>query len=250
MRNFVAALLVGLMLFIAQITLADSSSGNSNFSGNQLMQSQVHWYEKAAESVAPVGGITSGKGPLLTLSTGSYLYMEGDSTLHKYQMRAGSLKGSASLKAPLVDSLAKPLKEGQVGSMSLVVPVQDFKSRESGLDNNAYKALKATDNPEIKFVLEKESLKPGDKDGSFVMTAKGNLTVAGVTAPVTLTADTTVSGGKVELKGVQKLKMSDFKITPPSISLLITAITCSDEIEIYYDVVFAPEGKAPSEANK
>jgi hypothetical protein len=176
--------------------------------------------------------------------------MEGDSTLHKYQMRAGALEGSAILKAKAPKDLVQALQAGEVGSMSLVVPLKTFKSKESGLDNNAYKALKSDENPTIAFVLKKESLKPGDKDGTYVMTAEGDLTVAGATAPVTLTADTTVKDGQVELKGVQTLKMTDFKVTPPSISLLVASITCTDEIAIHYDVIFAPEAGAKAEAGK
>ena len=204
--------------------------------GNQLMRNQTHWYEKAAETVGPAEGVSFEGGSLLVLKTGSYLYLEGNSTLHKYQMRAGTLKGSAI--PPQGKDLLAALKSGEVRSMSLVIPLRDFKSRESGLDDNAYKALKAQENPEIKFTLVKVVLQAGERENDFVMTAEGNLTVAGNTIPVTLAADASVTGNKVEFKGIQKLKMSDFKITPPSISLLVASITCTDEIEIHYDVVF------------
>jgi polyisoprenoid-binding protein YceI len=70
------------------------------------------------------------------------------------------------------------------------------------------------------------------------MAAKGNLTIAGITSPIVLAVDTTVTGSRIHLKGVQKLKMTDFKVTPPSISLLVASIKCADELEIHYDVVF------------
>jgi polyisoprenoid-binding protein YceI len=156
-------------------------------------------------------------------------------------MNAHSLKGSAVLRSPASGDWVKPLKSGGTGPTVLVVPVRDLKSRESGLDENAYKALNAKENPEIKFTLRSESLAAGRTEGTRGMTAKGDLAVAGVTIPVTLKADAILSKGKIRLKGVHKLKMSDFKITPPSISLLVTAITCTDEIEIHYDVTFAPK---------
>jgi hypothetical protein len=43
------------------------------------------------------------------------------------------------------------------------------------------------------------------------------------------------------LTGVQKLKMTDFGIAPPSISLLVTSIDCKDEITVHYDVAFGPK---------
>jgi polyisoprenoid-binding protein YceI len=205
--------------------------------GNQLMKNQTHWYQAAAETVGPVDGISAKEGTLLTLQAGSNLYMEGGSTLHMYQMTAHSLKGSAVVKGSATD-LVKALKAGKVGTMSLVVPLSTLKSRESGLDDNADKALQAKENPEIRFDLKKEKLAAGTASGAYVMTATGTLTIAGTTKPITLTADVTVVNNQIHLKGVQKLKMTDFKITPPSISLVVTSITCTDDIEVTYDVVF------------
>ena len=233
MKHFTMTLIAGMGLITASAitVLADESHAG----GNQLMQNQTHWYEKAADTKGDVPEV-KGK-DLLTLQSGSFLYLEGNSTLHKYQMHANALKAAAALKGPEKD-LAKALKAGAVESMVLVVPVKDLKSRESGLDDNAYKALKLKDNPEIKFTLKSESLKAGKDAGSYVMTAKGALSIAGETQPVTLTGDTTVKDGQVRLKGIQKLKMSDYKVVPPSISLLVASITCTDEVEIHYDVVF------------
>jgi hypothetical protein len=221
-------LLTALITFSGMAVMADSAKPSSG--GNQLMQNQTHWYEKGALKVAPAPLVTAKKGTLLSLQSGSYLYLEGDSTLHKYQMNANSLQGSA------VITLADPkaaLEKGKVGAMSLVVPVADLKSRESGLDDNAHKALLADKNPEIKFVLEKASLKGG------ALTAKGKLTIAGTSVAVTLKPEVAVKDGVVELKGDQPLKMSDYKVAPPSISLVVTAIKCTDEITIHYDVKFA-----------
>lgn len=220
------------------------------FSGNQLMQESVHWYQEPASVVSPAPGVTAKQGTLLVLQSGSSLYMEGDSTLHKYQIHANSLSGSAVVKTSAKEDLVKALKAGKVGPMELIVPVADFKSRESGLDGNAHKALKTEANPDIKFVLKDETLKAGTSEGTYAMTAKGELSIAGVTNPVTLSGNATLKGDKVELKGVQNLKMSDYKVVPPSISLLVTSITCKDEIAIHYDVIFAPAGEAHTGAKK
>jgi len=227
--------MIGTFGFIAVCLIATTIDRSQAWAdgGNQLMQNQTHWYEKAA-TAAPVADFKA-KGQSLILKDGSYLYLEGDSTLHKYQIHANALQGSASVAA---GDLVKVLKAGSVDAMTLVVPLKDFKSRESGLDDNANKALKSKDNPNITFTLKSEALKAGDKADTYAMTAKGELTIAGTTVPVTLKPDVTVKDGKVELKGVQKLKMSDYKVTPPSISLLVTAITCTDDVDIHYDVIF------------
>jgi len=218
------------VLVLATMAWADS--------GNQLQKNQTHWYQAAATLVGPVEGLSAKSGTLLTLQSGSAVYMVGGSTLHEYQINAHSLKGSAVVKGSSTD-LAAALKAGKIGSMSLVIPLSTFKSHEGGLDDNAAKALKAKEDPEIRFDLTKEKLTAGTAADTYTMTATGNLTIAGEAAPVVLTADVTVKDNQIHLKGVQKLKMTDFKITPPSISLVVTSITCTDEISVYYDVIFA-----------
>ncbi len=234
MKKFTVILiiLVGLVTSTTLAVLADTPATPvaTHSSGNQLMAGYVSWYAKPAVTVGTADPAAKGG---LVLQAGSVLYLEGNSTLHKYQMNANTLLGSAVLKSSKGD-LAKALKSNGVDSMELVVPVTNLKSKESGLDDNAYKALKTKENPTIKFVLESETIKGN------LMSAVGNLTIAGATVPVTLSAETEIKGDRVRLKGVQKLKMSDYKVTPPSISLLVASITCTDEIEIHYDVTFAP----------
>ncbi len=243
----------GLVALLSPGVWADPVVGSptvTHFSGNQLQQGSTQWYEKPATLVGPAQEIGAKGGRLLVLQTGSVLYMEGDSTLHKYQMNANALLGSAVVKAREDEDLLKALQAGRAGSIVLTIPVVNFKSREKGLDDNADKALKAVENPNIQFVLKSESLKAGKEMGSNLLTAIGNLTVAGTSIPVTLSGDAVIQGERVEFKGVQNLKMSDFKITPPSVSILIVSITCKDEITVHYDVIFGPKNKSRTETKK
>jgi len=235
-HNQILTVILGLMVGSAPAVWAD---GSADTSGNQLMKNSTHWYQKAAETVGPAEGVTASSGTLLTLQPGSYLYMEGDSTLHKYQMNAKTLMGSAVVKAKSADHLLKALQAGEIGNMTLVIPLKTFNSKDKGLDNNAYKALNATTYPQITFDLTSATLAAGSTADDYVMTALGTVTAAGVSAPVTLTADATFQDGQVRLQGVQKLKMTDFKVTPPTMSILIVSVTCTDAIEIHYDVTFA-----------
>jgi hypothetical protein len=239
---FVTAM--SLIMGIVLTALAESkpTPAATHSTGNQLMQGYVHWYEKTA-TVKPAPEVAAKSGSLLILQTGSFLYLEGDSTLHKYQMNARSLLGSAVVNIPAGGDLLNALKAGKVASMVLTVPVKDLKSRESGLDDNAYKALNLKENPEIKFVLKNATLKSGKETGIYTLVVKGNLTIAGVTVPIVLSGDAIIKGNKIEFKGIKKLKMSDFKITPPSISLLVASINTTDEITIHYDIFFGSPAK-------
>jgi polyisoprenoid-binding protein YceI len=223
-----------------------STPTKSSWGGNQLMSGTVlPITERPASIIGPVDGVAAKKGEtLLALKAGSALFLAGDSTLHKYEMGAKSLMGSAVLKGSASslstdDGLLAALKAGKVSAMTLTVPVTFLKSKESGLDSNAYKTLNTDQNPNITFTLDSETLAGGKDAGSYLMTAKGSLTISGATQPIALTADTTVKDGVIRLKGVQPLKMTDYKVTPPVFNLVVTSIKCTDDIEIHYDVQFA-----------
>jgi polyisoprenoid-binding protein YceI len=122
--------------------------------------------------------------------------------------------------------------------MSVVLPSESFKSRESVFDNKTVKALEAKKNPEIRFDLTNEKLSTGKTDHTFVMTATGTITVAGRTTPITLTSDATIRDNQVFVKGVQKLDIADFKRVRSSDSLVVTSASGKDEVEVHYDLLF------------
>ncbi len=229
------------MMVLSSIAVCADTTDSGG--GNQLMKNQTHWYQQAATIVGPVESLADKGGDILTLQAGSAVYMNGNSTLHSYQMNAHALKGSAVLKAFADKDLLKVLQKGQIKALTVTVPVISFKSRESGLDTNAYKALNSTQYPDIQFKLVSETLKPGATDGTYVMTAPGTVTVAGESSPVTLSGDVTVADNQVRFKGIQKLKFSDFKIKDPSATVLIVTITCADEFEVDYDILFGKSAK-------
>src|SRR5262245_44816873 len=75
------------------------------------------------------------------LRPASKLWLEGDSTLHRYSSKATKIDfSSETLPA---ESLAEALKPGMVKSLKMTIPVQGLKSGESVLDRNLRKALKA-----------------------------------------------------------------------------------------------------------
>jgi hypothetical protein len=226
-------LAAALFLFPAASVWTQSAKPTKAWTGNQLTGG-VPKTQRPAETVGPIKDWKALAGAsVLVLQKGSVLYLKGDSTLHKFEMGAKTLSGSAAVKAS--GSLEKAVQAGSVVAMALEVPVEQLKSKEKGLDENAYKALKTKEFPTIKFALDSLSVV---KDA---LTAKGKLTISGTTLPVTLTGTAEFTGKQVQVKGSAKLKMSDYKVTPPSISILVTSIDVKDEVEVVFDVIFAPK---------
>ncbi len=103
------------------------------------------------------------------------------------------------------------------------------------MDKNTYKALKADDHPDITFVLS--SPVKGIPVGAHTITAKINLTIAGVTKaidmPVTATAQ---AHGNISFEGSKTINMTDYGVKPP-VALLGTMRT-GDAITIKFKTVF------------
>jgi polyisoprenoid-binding protein YceI len=165
----------------------------------------------------------AGPTTVVTFGADSKLWIEGDSTLHRYHSTARSWQLNATM-APDQSGFTR---------LEAVVPVKELKSGDGGLDKNMYATLKADQFPSIRFTLSRGKLKGAGPN--VQADAEGRLTIAGVDRPVTLHAEGTLTGTTLHLTGVKELKMSEFGITPPV--MMMGAITCSDAIEVHYDLV-------------
>lgn len=156
--------------------------------------------------------------------SGINLKVNGTSTLHDWEMKATSGTCTADLTFSPSGQVAT------IPELSYTVPVNSLKSEHTGMDDNAYKALKAKANPNITLKLTSSSVAA---DGSIK--AQGQLTIAGVTKVVDLTAKaTTTNGGKsVAIKGSKALNMTDFGVTPPS--FMMGAMKTGNAVTITYE---------------
>lgn len=128
----------------------------------------------------------------------------------------------------------------QVQTMVVEIPVKGIKSKEKLMDTKTYEAFNAEKNPTITFKLtDASSLQVNGNDISI--TAVGNLTVAGVTKKVSLkSTGKIIKPGVYQFKGSFALKMTDFKMTPPT--AMMGMMRVGDAITLKYDVTF--EGPA------
>jgi polyisoprenoid-binding protein YceI len=124
-------------------------------------------------------------------------------------------------------------------SLQVTVPAKSIVSTKGKImDNKTYEALKADANPNISFQLsEIESITPSG--GSYTVKAKGNLTIAGVRKPVSMSVTASVaSTGQVSFKGSKKINMLDFGMEPPK--ALGGMIKVGPEVTIAFELTMAP----------
>lgn len=156
--------------------------------------------------------------------------VSGTSNLHDWTMEAknGSIEANLNL-ASNVSYLAG------IQSLTFNLPVKNLKSSEgSTMDNRAYDALKADKNPNIRFsLLTATPVSPQANKSQYKVT--GNLTIAGITKPIEMLANSTKNAdGSVIITGQQKLTFTQFGLKPPS--FMFGALKVANNLTIDYTV--------------
>ena len=156
------------------------------------------------------------------------LVIKGSSNLHDWESPAKEVRAHGAMT-----SVAGVLKS--IESLTVDIPVKTIKSpKGSIMDNKTYDALKANTYPNITYKLGKITGLTKKGDG-YDINATGYLTIAGVTN----TIDMYVRGksgadGSITFSGSKKLKMTDYKIKPPT--ALLGTLTTGDDVEIVFQV--------------
>jgi polyisoprenoid-binding protein YceI len=125
----------------------------------------------------------------------------------------------------------------------LTVVSKAIKSNRSGImDRLAHRALKANQHPEIVYELTSVESVEVDQDdpNAFVLNARGNLTLAGVTKAVDMLVEgTRLDDGLMRFAGSHTLLMSDYGIERPT--AMFGALVTGDEVTVHAELVAAPE---------
>ena len=169
--------------------------------------------------------------------TESKLWLVGDSSLHAYSSTAHNLKVACGFQSD--KPVYEQMTSGQLKSLDVVVPVKDMRSGKDGLDKNMQKALKAEENPNILFHLEKYTVTPSTiQSQGMAIKAMGILEVAGVKKEITLDGTLTQEGRGLRIQGVEDLLMTDYGVKPPKILMIKTA----NEVKVHYDLRLDEKG--------
>ena len=165
----------------------------------------------------------------------SHLSIAGTSNVHDWKSDATKVeaKGDIQLEATTLKSIKNLKVEVAVGGIK--------STKGSMMDKKTWTALKKDEYPTITYVLTKVNslIKSGD---SYDIKTTGNLTIAGETRSIELTVKGKVaSDGSLVFEGSKKLKMTDFKIDPPT--ALMGTMKTGDEITISFNVKLAKDAK-------
>lgn len=154
--------------------------------------------------------------------------IDGSSNLHDWQSKVTGISGTADLS--IENGVFKGIRQ-----LAVTIPVKGIKSpKGSIMDNKTYDALKEEDFPNITYKLTKVN-SVQQKTGAFEINTTGSLTVAGATKTVDITVTAKdLGGGNWQFEGSKALKMTDFKISPPT--ALMGTMKTGDDITIKFAI--------------
>jgi polyisoprenoid-binding protein YceI len=155
--------------------------------------------------------------------------IEGTSNLQSWTADVEQVNGTFSLT---VDNG----KITDLQDVTLQINANSIKGSEGRrMDSKIYEALDTSSNPNITFVL-RDVTSLAENPGAHRVSSRGVLTVAGVSRVVTLnTVGRVLPNGDLEFSGTQKIKMSDYRVSPPT--ALLGALRTGDEVTLNYKVV-------------
>jgi polyisoprenoid-binding protein YceI len=169
------------------------------------------------------------------------------STPVKYQIKSHDfqIEGTSNLQSWTADveqvngTFSLTVDNGRITDLqdvSLRIDANSIKGSEGRrMDSKIYESLDTSAHPTITFVL-RDVTSLAESPGSHSVSTRGVLTVAGVSRVVNLnTVGRVLPNGDLEFTGSQKIKMSDFRISPPT--ALLGALRTGDEITLNYKVV-------------
>src|SRR3954463_11622284 len=180
---------------------------------------------------------------------GSKVKIDGTSTVHDWTVEGAIIGGVFELETALGTGTPKT---GKVNAkVQATIPARSLHNKNGykGMDERMHDALKVKEFQKIEYRLSELTLKeaPKSADAPLNFESKGQLTVSGVTSPVSMpiTMEKIENGKKLKTSGDVTLKMTSFKIDPPAPKIALGLISTGDDIKIHFEWLTAmPEKTA------
>ncbi len=169
----------------------------------------------------------------LSVAPESKLWFEGKSTVRDWSCRAPVIQAALTLGGD-ASAAAVLAGEGPVATTTFIVPTMKLDCDNGTMNGHMRKALAAGTHGEITFTLKSYDAAPGD--GGTQGTLTGELTIRGVSKPVTLPVEFTGAGnGGLRVKGMYALKMTDWGVVPPK--LMLGTLKVNEVVMVGFDLL-------------
>lgn len=182
----------------------------------------------------------------------SSVKVDGTSTLHDWTVKSDSISGTASFpgrwnkKGDLRPDLQNKTEQP---AFDATIQVKTLTSGESGMDDTMFDAMNKDKFQTITYKLTSATLKDTDPShGVYRYDTTGDLTVHGVTQKISMVLTVQqLAKERVTISGKTDLKMTQFKIDPPT--AMLGMIKSGNKITVTVRWLLqraTPVGKAPA----
>jgi polyisoprenoid-binding protein YceI len=156
---------------------------------------------------------------------GFKMTVKGTSTMHDWESTVEKLECRSTYKTE--NNLLTEIKD-----VVVKIPVQSIKSPKGKMmDNKTYEAFNYEKYPSIVFSLASIQINAA----KLTADAKGTLSMAGATRSIDLPVTYKVlANGDLLIIGSKKLKMTDFKMEPPT--AMMGAVKVGDEVTVSFEL--------------
>lgn len=173
------------------------------------------------------------------LFLGLFLVMASKGTAQKYSAERGVITFfSDALIEDITATNSKTVSifNKQTGAVAFSVPIREFQFEKKLMQEHFNEKYMESDKyPKATFAGKIVGL-DNDKTEVQQVTAKGKLTIHGVTREVEITG-TAQTGDKIVLKSNFKVKLADYKIKIPQVVFQNIA----EELEVTVDITYKPQ---------
>jgi polyisoprenoid-binding protein YceI len=161
----------------------------------------------------------------LSFASGSRVWVSGTSTTRSWRCESTQVEGTVQAGSSLASL-------GRVAGARVSIPVAALDCRNGTMNGHMRKALKAAEAPALSFQATDVTV-----HGTTAQLA-GNLSMAGQTHPVTMTATVAEEGGAIRVRGTKEVDMREWGVRPPS--LMLGTMRVGPRATVGFDVMLKP----------
>jgi polyisoprenoid-binding protein YceI len=182
-------------------------------------------------------------------SSGSKMKIEGTANMihTTWWVQATFIIGSLQVGPGFPTEPGQAVTPGRVEAQATNVAItvrslksveKDGKPYDEKMDEIMYEHLKVEQYPAIRYRLDELTLKeaPKSTDAPYVFESKGQLAIAGITNPVSMTVNVLpLEGKKLKITGSTSVKMSDYKVGPVAPKIALGIIKTGDAVKLDFE---------------
>jgi polyisoprenoid-binding protein YceI len=121
-------------------------------------------------------------------------------------------------------------------SFSFHLAVKSLHSDHASMDDRTYKSVNASKYPTISYKLT-SAVVTSTGAGKYLINSKGDLTIAGVTQPISMEVTATVGADNVIIcTGAKKIQLTDYGIKPPT--FMLGTMKVANDLTIQFNLIY------------